>query len=66
MCKADSASPTLSILWSKVKTKRIRSSETFVQDGQVIQGSQVTVTKETWAANSELRIEDLREEDFGR
>jgi len=51
-CKADSASPSLSITW--------------VRDGQTIRGPQVTVTRGHWTATSQLRMEELREEQFGR
>ena len=51
-CKADSASPSLRITW--------------VRDGQTIRGLQVSVTRGHWTITSHLKMEELREEQFGR
>jgi len=51
-CKADSASPSLRITW--------------VRDGQTIRGLQVSVTRGHWTITSHLKLEELKEEQFGR
>ena len=51
-CNVDSASPSLSVSW--------------VRDGKTIRGPQVTMTRGQWTATSQLRMDELREDQFGR
>ena len=47
-----SSTPSLSVSW--------------VRDGKTIRGPQVTMTRGQWTATSQLRMDELREDQFGR